>query len=287
MNFTEFWNEHQGDIIFILSVALGAFLLTRATKFLLNRFISRSSRKLGSDPTNYKFLKNSATVIILLLALFLIIYRLPGGESIAISLFASGAVVAAIAGFASQEALSNIVSGVFIVIFKPFRVGDVIQIGQANMGTVEDITLRHTMIKDYENRRIIIPNSVISNQTVTNFTIVDTKMCRHVQFEISFDSDVQLAKSILQSHATEHPLCIDNRTEEMIADGEPKVNVKVVLVGQWGYTIRAWVWSQSTKDSFACFTDLNESVPAAFAKAGISIPYPHRTVVMKGQTENE
>ena len=82
-------------------------------------------------------------------------------------------------------------------------------------------------------------------------------------------------------------MCIDNRSEEMIADGEPKVNVKVVQIGQWGYTIRAWVWTQSTKDSFACYTDLNESVPAAFKAAGISIPYPHTAVVMKGQTSGE
>ena len=281
MNIVEFWNNHFNDIIIIASIILGAFLASRLTKFILSRYIQRSSKSLGSDPTNFKFLKNSATVVILLLAVFLIIYRLPGGQSIALSLFASAGVIAAIAGFASQEALSNIVSGIFIVIFKPFRVGDLIQIGQNRVGNVEDITLRHTMIKDFENKRIIIPNSVISNETVVNLTIIDEKICRHVEFQISFDSDLQLAKSLLQSLAAEHPLCIDNRSEEMVAAGDPKVNVKVVQVGQYGLVLRAWVWSQNSKDSFACFTDLNESVKLAFDNAGIDIPYPHTAIVMK------
>ncbi len=88
-------------------------------------------------------------------------------QTISTGIFASAGIFAAIIGFASQQAFSNIVGGIFIVIFKPFRVGDFIQVG-TNIGNVEDITLRHTVIKDLQNKRIIIPNSVISTETIVN-----------------------------------------------------------------------------------------------------------------------
>ena len=167
---------HLNDIIYVVAVLLGAILLSRISKLVIERYISRSTKLLKSDPTNFRFLKNSISVIIFIAALLLIIYHFPGGKALAVSLFASAGIFAAIIGFASQEAFSNIVGGLFIVIFKPFRVEDRILVGVDKAGTVEDITLRHTVIRDFNNRRIIIPNSVVSSETVTNSTITDQKI---------------------------------------------------------------------------------------------------------------
>ncbi|MDZ7777461.1 MAG: mechanosensitive ion channel [Bacteroidales bacterium] len=73
------------------------------------------------------------------------------------------------------------------------------------MGTVEDITLRHTVIRNFENRRIIVPNSVISSETIINSNIIEDKVCNFVEISISYDSDVDKAMALMQEEAMSHP----------------------------------------------------------------------------------
>lgn len=280
----EFFSNHLGDVIYIASVVLLSFLFLKISRMLISRYINRSANNLNSDPTKFNFLKNSISVLVVMIALVLIIYRLPGGKTLAVSIFASAGIFAAIIGFASQAAFSNIVSGIFIVVFKPFRVGDLIRIGVTTTGTVVDITLRHTVIRDFENRRIIIPNSVISQETVVNSTIEDPKICRHIEFGISYDSDLSLAKEILREEAEKHPNCVDNRTPEEKTEGVPIVMVRVIGFGESAVLLRAYVWSANSANSWVLFTDVCESVKASFDAKGIEIPYPHRAVVLKGKT---
>ena len=140
--------------------------------------------------------------------------------------------------FASQAAFSNIVSGIFIVIFKPFRVSDIVRISNLYSGTIEDITLRHTVIRDFENKRLIIPNSVISTETIHNFNIVDEKICNFIIIGISYDSDVDLAMEIMREEATAHPNFIDNRTDEDKEKGTPAVVMRLVEFAESSVNIR-------------------------------------------------
>ena len=172
-------SDYQLIRYFIIALIIGliAVILSRILQKLMRVYFERSSRVLKVDPKRYKFLRNAVSFVIFMLAVTLIFYTITGLRTIGITLFAGAGIFAAIIGFASQEAFSNIVSGIFIVIFKPFRVGDNIKIGDLHQGTVEDITLRHTIINNFENRRIIIPNTVISGQTIINSTIEDEKVC--------------------------------------------------------------------------------------------------------------
>ena len=145
-------------IVSVVIVVL-AIILSRVLQKLMKVYFERSSRVLKVDPTRYKFLRNAVSFVVFMLAMTLIFYTIPALRTIGITLFAGAGIFAAIIGFASQEAFSNIISGIFIVIFKPFRVGDNIKIGELHHGTVEDITLRHTIINNFENRRIVIPNT--------------------------------------------------------------------------------------------------------------------------------
>ena len=83
-----------------------------------------------------------------------------------------------------------------ILVFRPFRVNDVIEIGTGTKGVVEEITLRHTIIRNYENRRIIIPNAIISEETIVNSNLIEEKIKKHIEFGISYESNVDLAKKI-------------------------------------------------------------------------------------------
>lgn len=281
INWDVFWDHHLGKVVLIGAVILTAVVVARIVRSLLRKAEKRRIAMGENDTTQFRFLRNSVSAVVFIVAFGLVLYIIPGGESLAVSIFAGAGIFAAIVGFASQQAFSNIVSGVFIVIFKPYRVGDIVEISPLHAGVVEDITLRHTVIRNFNNKRVIIPNSVISNETVTNATINDTKICRFIEFGISYDSDIGLAKKIMQQESEAHPLCIDNRTEDDLKNDLPKVKVRVIGFGESSVNLRANAWAGSQAESFEMHTELNELIKARFDAEGIKIPFPHRTLIWK------
>lgn len=267
--------------IYALMVIFISWLLLRLLRYLLGRSLKKSSKELNVDPTKYHFLKNGLNFIVYLGAIIIILYSIPELRNLGLSLFASAGILAAIIGFASQAAFSNIISGIFVVIFKPFRVGDVVQVGDRVTGRIEDITLRHTVIRNFENRRFILPNSLISSEVILNSTITDLKIANFVFFNVSYEADLDKAIDLFREEALKHPKLIDNRSEEEILNNDPIVVVRVMSVGEYAIELRATCWSADFTDGFIMRTDLLRSVKLRFDKEGIEIPYPHRTLVTK------
>ncbi|MFT5724264.1 MAG: small conductance mechanosensitive channel [Bacteroidia bacterium] len=267
--------------LLICGIVLGSLITTRIVRWFVNRSLSTASHKIKVDPIRYRFFKNAISAIIWLIALGAIILLIPRFKALAITLFAGAGILMAILGFAAQQAFANIIGGIFIVMFRPFRVGDMIKVGSMEYGIVEDITLRHTVLISFENKRIIIPNSVMSSEMITNDTIQDEKICRWIEVGISYDSDLDLAINILQDVAGKHPKTIDVRTKQQIEDGVPMVVVRVMKFGDFSVDLRAEVW---TKDPFlarALHSDINHAIKKRFDAEGIEIPFPYRTIVYK------
>src|SRR3954465_2847475 len=208
------------QIVFVIVVLAVAFLIGRVLRFIIGRFFKTAARKLKVDPTRYNFFKNASDFIIFLVAVVIIFRSIPSLRMLGNTLLTGAGILAAIVGFASQQAFSNIISGIFLVIFKPFSVGDRVKVGQLYTGDVEDITLRHTIIRDFENKRIVIPNSVISNEVIVNSTLVDDRVCMSTARAISPEADISVAQQIIQEEAVSHPLCVDNRTSVELGKGE-------------------------------------------------------------------
>lgn len=269
------------------------FLLAYLFRRFFNLFILDSTRIVKNDPTNYKFLKHVISTMIYLIGISLAVYRIEPLRAVASSLLAGAGILAVAVGFASQAALSNIISGIFIIVYKPFRVNDRITIRDTLRGVVEDITLRHTIIRDFENKRIVIPNAVMSEEVIVNADLNEEKICRFVEVGISYDSDVSKAKRIMQEEAMKHPLHIDNRSEEKIAEGQEEISTRVISFGDSSVNLRAWVWAANQADGFEMHCDLLESIKARFDAEGIEIPFPYRTLVFKnlanelGQQKNQ
>ena len=237
-----------------------------------------------SDPTTYKFLNYFCTVFLYFLGVCLIALAIPSLRTMAQSALAGAGVLAIIGGVASQEAMSNLVGGLFIVFFKPFRIGDVVKVGNDIIGTVEDLTLRHTIITDFHNKRIIIPNSIINKEKLTNYNLGDRKTCEWIAVGISYDSDIDLAMKIMEEEAMNHPLCVDGRTRLQKEQNVPQVLVKVIGLGDSSVNLRAWVWARTYPEVVTLRHDLYKSIKERFDKEGIEIPFPHRTIVYKNKT---
>ncbi len=274
------WIDKQwGQIIFVVSVLAVAFVVSRILRSLIGRFIRGAAHKLKVDPTRYKFFKNAVDFIIFLVAAIIIFRSIPAFRTVGTTLLTGAGVLAAIVGFASQSAFSNIISGLFLVIFKPFRVGDRVKIGQLYIGTVEDITLRHTIIRDFENKRVVIPNSVISNETIINSTLTDEKICVFIEVPIAFNAPVDKAMEIIRQACLNHRLCIDNRSPEELTEGAPVVRVKVISFSESGIQLRGYVWADNPAHAFELRCDVLVSIQQQFVKENIEFGYPGRMLI--------
>ena len=139
---------------------------------------------------------------------------IPGMEKVSNSILASAGIMAMAVGLASQDALSNIVGGLFIIFSHPFKLGDYIEVDNVIKGTVLEITLRHTVIRDAENRMILVPNNKINSSTIINSSYGDTATCAFVEVGVSYTVDLNRAIDIMRDEVMKHPGLLDHRTEE-------------------------------------------------------------------------
>jgi small conductance mechanosensitive channel len=262
----------------VILIIILTIIVNRVAKKLYKRFIHGNSEISASDLTNYKFIEHSLASIIYLVGFSFAIWHIEFLKPIAQSLVAGAGILAIAVGFASQQALGNIISGIFIVIYKPYVLNDRISLRGDLRGVVEDISLRHTVIRNFENQRIIIPNSVISNEVLINSNYSDTKICRFIEVGISYGSNIDLAKSIIADEIAKHPLCIDTRSEEDIENGAPRVMVRVLSLLDSSVMIRGWAWAKDAPDAFVLQCDTTESIKKRFDREGIVIPFPQRTI---------
>ncbi|MBU0979621.1 MAG: mechanosensitive ion channel family protein [Nanoarchaeota archaeon] len=273
--------ESLWKIVTIAFILVLTFITARLVRKMFEKLSKKSNKIVKIEATQLSFLKHATTAIVYVLGISIAIYHIPQLRALSVSLLAGAGILAVIIGFASQQAFSNIISGVFIVIFKPYRVGDRVKLREDVSGVVEDINLRHTTIRNFENKRIVIPNSIISNEMIENFSIEDEKICKFVEIGISYDSDVNKALRIMQKEAMKHPSSLDNRTDVDKRNKEPAVPARVIGYGDSSVNLRAWVWAKDPKAAFLMGCDLNKSIKGQFDKNGIEIPFPYRTIVYK------
>ena len=139
--------------------------------------------------------------------------------------------------------------------------------------------VRHAIIRTFENKRVVIPNSVISTELVENANLIEEKICKLIDMGISYGSDVQKAKQIMREEAEKHPLTIDNRDDEQKANNDPVVMTRLIGFADSSVTLRAWVWTVDQPSAFQLGCDLYESIKARFEAEGVEIPFPHRKIV--------
>lgn len=270
---------------FYLVLYLGIVaVITLVAVSLVQTWFKRSVREKianNQDPTSYKFLRYIAIFSVYFIGGMLAILAFPSLRGVAQTALGGAGILAVVAGVASQEALANLVGGLFIISFKPFKINDIIKIDESMVGTVTDITLRHTVIRNYENKMIVIPNSVINKEKLINYDLGERLCCQWIEIGISYNSDIDLAKHIMREECEDHPNLIDNRSELDKYNNVKKVIVRIISLDDSSVTLRAWAWASNFTDAFVMKCDLYESIKKRFDKEGIEIPFPHRTMVFK------
>lgn len=169
-------------------------------------------------------------------------------------------------GLAMQGSLSNFAAGVILLILKPFRVGDYVEVSGLN-GTVASIEIFSTILKTPDNKTVIIPNSNIIDTNIVNYSIEKTRRVDFV-FGVDYESNIKEVKDILTKIATDHEMIMD---EPGIFVGLRDLNDSSI-----DFVLRVWVASENY---WTVYFEIMESVKNAFDDANISIPYPHVQVV--------
>lgn len=269
------------EAVTFLAILIITFALAWIVKRIFSRFIRQSTLIIRNDPTNYQFMKHFISAIIYIIGIGIAVYSLPPLRAVATSMLAGAGILAVAVGLASQNALSNLISGMFIIMFKPFRVNDRLRVRDMPPGIVEDITLRHTVIRDFENRRIIIPNSVMNQEIIINSDFQDDNICRFVDMSIGYKADIDRARAILREEALKHPLHLDVRTPKQIAEGKEDVEVRVIALGDYAIQLRAYVWADNQANAFIMGCDLLETVKKRYDAEGIEIPFPYQNVILQ------
>ncbi len=269
-------------LVKIVGVLAAAWLVERIMYLILRRGYAQRKAKGRDEFTQYRFLRNAVRTVVVVCAFFAVVYTIPALRSFALTLFAGAGLLVAILGFAAQKAFSDIISGIFIVSFKPFRVGDVIQVGQQGLfGTVEDINLRHTTILTFENRRVVIPNSIIGEERIVNSSIREEATCQFVEIPVAVDADIAMARLIMEQESKAHPAQFDKRTPDEITAGEPEVPVRVVEIKEGVVMLRAYVWAPDPVTARVMRYDLNERILKRLAEARIPVSVPIRHYVQQ------
>ena len=272
----EFLDNYLDKIIAVVIILGVSFILNKVIDGIISRTIKAKKKK--NITTLLMFIKRIKKAVIYSLAVLVCLTLFDVFNSFSVTLLSGLGIGSVVIGLAAQESLKNFFGSVAIVAGNPYEVGDFIEcIDKGVSGTVEDITLRHTVIKTTNNRRVIIPNSEMNTYTIENFNYSDNESIKIVDFSISYESDIDKAIAILKEEMEKmyHPNSKGrNKNVEF-----PKV--RVAQLGDSGIILKAWVWGNDNSDSYENMYKLNYLIKKRFDKEGIEIPYPHIEVVDK------
>lgn len=262
----------------IVSIIAITILVNWVVMTIINRLELSNLTNGTVDKAALNFAKRLVSVVIYGVGVGACLTHIPELKIVGHSLLTGAGIFTLVGGLASQQVLGNIVSGFMILFFRPFRIGDRITIPGTYTGTVEDITLRETIVRDAENNRIIIPNSQISSEVVINANHTDSKICKLIEIGVGYSCDLDQAMAIMQQEIGKHPLLIDQRTAEQIQTNAPVVTVRVTALGDSSITLRAWAWAENPANGYALLCDSYVNVKRRFDAAGIDIPFPQSTI---------
>lgn len=232
---------------------------------IMMRVLRKGLAKGGLDATLQKFMVNLCNWVLKIILIIAVLGQL-GIESTSLVAVLGAASLAV--GLALQGSLANFAGGVLIMLFRPFKVGDVIQ-AQGEIGSVKEIDIFTTKLLTPQNRLVIVPNGALSNGNITNFTAEGFQKI-FLTIGVSYDADIKQTKEVLLNAILkqEHPL----------QDPAPMVEVAGLGDSSVDFTVRCSVPNEFFwPTQFALIATIKEDLDAA----GIEIPYPHQVEIQK------
>lgn len=258
-------------VLFWIGGLILSWFLRRAIRLIIAR-----DRDQRIDRMAASFLAKVTSVFVWIMVLMLYAHMIPALDKLGTALLASVSVASIVIGLAAQSTLANFVAGLSLIFYRPFRLGDRIQINAPTgleTGIVEDVTLGYTVLQTFDNRRVVVSNSMISNTVMVNLTAVHPRVMAIVPFSISYDADIDRARAIVLDLAKAH------------ADIEEIVSCPVMLLGPSSVDLNLRVWCADPAIAAGVKYDLTEQIKKKFDAEGIEIPYAYQNIIVKSRPE--
>jgi len=253
-----YWLQVVGAIII--------FVVGRWVAKLVSKVVAKVMTKAKIDATLVNFVQDLCYVAMLAFVVIAALEKLGvDTASFAVVIGAAGLAI----GFALQGSLGNFAAGVILIIFKPFKVGDFVELG-GKMGTVKEIQIFNTILSSPDNVRVIVPNSQVTGSSIMNYTVNGTRRVDMV-VGVSYEDDLKKARKVI-----EDILAADSR---ILKEPAPTVAVSELGDSSVNFVVRPWV---NSTDYWSVRFDTIRDVKMALDKNGITIPFPQRDVHMKG-----
>ncbi len=245
--------------------AILIFVIGRWLAKLISRLVGKVMTRAKLDLTLVRFAQNALYIAILA---FVIIAALEkAGVRTSSAVVALGAVGLAI-GLAWQGSLSNFAAGILMVIFKPVRVGDFVEVGGVK-GTVREVQILNTILDSPDNVRIIVPNAQVTGGKIENYTANGTRRVDMV-VGVSYEDDLKKAREIIEGALAQD--------ERILKDPPPTVAVSELGDSSVNFVVRPWV---KTADYWAVRFAVTEKVKVALENGGVTIPFPQHDIHVK------
>ena len=272
----DFLDKYLDKFISIVVIVAIIVVVNRVFDELINRTIRRKRKK--NVTTLLMFIKRIKKLILYSLMILLCLEQFDAFHKFSITVLSGLGIGSVVLGLAAQESMKNFFGSLALVIGDAYEVGDFIECSmQGVSGTVEDITMRHTIIRTINNRRVIIPNCQMNSYIIENFNYKDNENVKLVDYSISYEADIDNAISIIK-----------DEMKKLYRPSKKGINKDVefpkVRVASWNdssISLRAWVWGKDNSDVYDNMYKLNYVIKKRFDEEGIEIPYPHVVVTKK------
>ncbi|MBT8089959.1 MAG: mechanosensitive ion channel [Gammaproteobacteria bacterium] len=243
-------------------VALIIFYVGRLVISLVVRGLRKVMRKQNIEKTLETFVCNLVRIVLLVVVIIAAIGQLGIQTTSFIAIFGAAGLAV---GLALQGSLSNFASGVLIVLFRPYKVGDFIE-GAGISGSVEQVQILTTILKTGDNKQVIVPNSQIMGSIITNYSANPTRRVDMV-IGVSYSDDLDKVHSVLQELVASDDRILD--------DPACTIAVSALADSSVNFVVRPWV---NTSDYWPVMFGLTEAIKKRFDKEGISFPFPQQDV---------
>ena len=239
---------------------------------IVNLIFRRLERK--NNAAHLRFSRSVIKVFIIVMTIYALAQQFDMTKDMSTALLQSGSLVIAVATFAAQQALSNVISGFILAFSKPYNVNDKIRVSQGNSviaeGIVTDITLRHTIINQYNEESCIVPNSVMDSAVITNTNYTEN-IGNFMEITVGYDSDIPKAMELMKRICAGNMLTLNTM--------ENKVFVKGYSAD--GVILKTTVWTKNLNDSFQACSEIRLALVQEYLNHGIEIPYQTVTVTSR------
>ena len=266
-------NTPVGAVFYGIIFFVVAWLVGRALRMAVQRVLA-SDRNAYVDRTTINFLAQLAKIGVWLFAFISYAHLVPALAHLGSAWLTSVSVISVIMGLAAQNTLGNLIAGISLILYRPFKLGDRLQVSAPTgmeTGVVESLGLGYTVLRTDDNRRVVLPNSVMSSQTTVNLSSDNPRSLISVPFTLSYDSDVEKARAILLELARKSA-----RAKEVC--GCP-----VTQVGPTGIVLTLTAWCPDAGAAGDFKSEMLEQASRRFVSAGVSLALPQTVVTLKSQ----